>query len=433
MNGGAHSTDHLSAQRGRHRLQTGMSTWTPQVPPRPEHHRHRLDEDLLDPPVTGSLPVSQLLDQHTRDTRADGERNGADLGSRSGYLSSSGRLPVPRAPHAALRPLAPEQARPEQEPPGAGRDEATVRTAPVGADPKKPLRRTKVSLKPPPPRRDDDDDVRIYVAPPVDGLGTFDLGSVPASVTPPRSWRKAAWFATASSGGVVVALLCAGSLLVGKPENTNQQAVSWPGLQGVQPTLEGESLADSNSVTPGLSDNTSHPGGDSSSAEGLTGPRAGTSRASSTARPSSPSDQPTSSTGSEVVVPPAPPTTEKPVKPAPTAAPYDEEDPRYLQYPVNQPSTLAAQSQKFLDTVTEDPAAAHSMTTGPLQEQGANGLAGKYSGVAYYEVKHVDVRQYTDEGVTVCTVKAVHDDGSTTTERHTLTFGQNAKIRDDGK
>ena len=44
---------------------------------------------------------------------------------------------------------------------------------------------------------------------PVGGLHKFDLGMVPASVTPPPSWRRAAWFAIASSvaalGGLVFA------------------------------------------------------------------------------------------------------------------------------------------------------------------------------------------------------------------------------------
>ncbi|SHG52132.1 hypothetical protein [Streptoalloteichus hindustanus] len=47
------------------------------------------------------------------------------------------------------------------------------------------------------------------------GLRSFDLGSVPASVTPPRSWRRAAWLSGAVGGGVAVALLVLGSVLAG--------------------------------------------------------------------------------------------------------------------------------------------------------------------------------------------------------------------------
>jgi len=63
-------------------------------------------------------------------------------------------------------------------------------------------RRTRVSLATPAPRCTDvdDEDIRIYPAPPIGGLGGFTIGSVPASVTPPKTWRKAAWFATGASG-----------------------------------------------------------------------------------------------------------------------------------------------------------------------------------------------------------------------------------------
>ncbi|NUT47951.1 MAG: hypothetical protein HOV94_11670, partial [Saccharothrix sp.] len=38
------------------------------------------------------------------------------------------------------------------------------------------------------------------------GLRKFNIGLVPASVTPPRTWRLAAWFAVLSSAGVLVGL-----------------------------------------------------------------------------------------------------------------------------------------------------------------------------------------------------------------------------------
>jgi hypothetical protein len=48
---------------------------------------------------------------------------------------------------------------------------------------------------------------------PVGGLHKFDLGMVPASVTPPRTWRQAAWFAIASSAAALGGLVFATSLL----------------------------------------------------------------------------------------------------------------------------------------------------------------------------------------------------------------------------
>ncbi|MFD2397315.1 hypothetical protein ACFSVJ_11840 [Prauserella oleivorans] len=84
------------------------------------------------------------------------------------------------------------------------------------------------------------------MAPPPDGLGKFDLGSVPASVTPPSTWRKAAWFASLSSGGVVVALLVAGTALV-TPDDDRRAIEGWPDRNGaVAPLLPDEQYDDGN-------------------------------------------------------------------------------------------------------------------------------------------------------------------------------------------
>jgi hypothetical protein len=61
---------------------------------------------------------------------------------------------------------------------------------------------------------------------------------VPASVTPPKTWRKAAWFATGASGAVVVGLLCAGSFLVGKPPMDQAVQGAWPGYQGAPTVID---------------------------------------------------------------------------------------------------------------------------------------------------------------------------------------------------
>ncbi|WP_186382773.1 hypothetical protein, partial [Amycolatopsis rhizosphaerae] len=327
-----------------------------------------------------------------------------DEGSQSGFLSVSGRLPLP------------EQASP---------------ASPVSSSVPSPTPppRTRVRLTAPTCHEaGSGDDVRVYVAPPETGLSTFDLGSVPASVTPPRSWRRAAWFATASSGGVVVALLFAGSALVGKPA-PEQASGGWvPGLGGGLPTVAGEQLG------PGPLARYSGPGTNSSStlstqldpSRSSSGPAAvrdtgeSTSAADSDAapRPSAPSDP----AGS------APLVTSVPPKPAPTPAPYDS-DPFQLSLQQADPGTLARTSQRYLDSVTANPAQAHELTTGELRDEGTEGLAEKYSEVAYFEVEHIQVHQY--DGRTVCTVKTVHKNGRQTVEQRTLTF-DGTKISSDG-
>ncbi|MBB2933936.1 hypothetical protein FHX82_000956 [Amycolatopsis bartoniae] len=366
---------------GRHRR--GAGTWTPQVPPRAAGGRHA-SFTPADPPARGSLPPLSPLET-----------------TSAAFPAAHGELPLPE-------PVTP---------------------------PRRPPRRTKVTLTPPTPHDEnaEDDDVRVYVAPPETGLGSFDLGSVPASVTPPRTWRKAAWFATASSGGVVLALLFAGSALVGKP-TPDQAGDAWiPGLGGGLPTLGGER------VVPA-------PDGGGYSSEPSNGRPAGESSTSSSAETTAPLPESirepdgTTSEGSvnSPVTPtrttsgtPAgqePTTTPVPVKPAPTSAPYDA-DPFRFRIPQGDPKVLAQNSQRYLDTVTEDPQAAYAMTTGELQQEGAEGLEQKYADVAYFQVQHVQVHQY--DGTTVCTVKLVRKNGTADTVQRTLTF-EGGKIASDG-
>ena len=51
---------------------------------------------------------------------------------------------------------------------------------------------------------------------PSGGLYEFDLGTVPASVTPPRTWRRAAWFAVASSAATLGGLVFVTAALMGE-------------------------------------------------------------------------------------------------------------------------------------------------------------------------------------------------------------------------
>ncbi|HKN99630.1 MAG TPA: hypothetical protein VJX10_21090, partial [Pseudonocardiaceae bacterium] len=50
----------------------------------------------------------------------------------------------------------------------------------------------------------------------------FNLGSIPASVTPPRSWRRAAWFTVLASVAALAGLLVIGALLVGPARHTGR-------------------------------------------------------------------------------------------------------------------------------------------------------------------------------------------------------------------
>ncbi|RCW46677.1 hypothetical protein DFQ14_10113 [Halopolyspora algeriensis] len=58
------------------------------------------------------------------------------------------------------------------------------------------------------------------------GLYKFDLGTVPASVTPPPTWRRAAWFAVASSAATLGGLMFATAALMGN--TTSIQGLDLP-------------------------------------------------------------------------------------------------------------------------------------------------------------------------------------------------------------
>src|SRR5690349_1480007 len=65
--------------------------------------------------------------------------------------------------------------------------------------------------------------VSVYAWPetPATGLRKFNLGTIPASVTPPRTWRRAAAFAVGTAVFVVLALCIAALRLVGSPRRSH--------------------------------------------------------------------------------------------------------------------------------------------------------------------------------------------------------------------
>ncbi|SFQ24397.1 hypothetical protein SAMN05421810_105326 [Amycolatopsis arida] len=438
MNGGTDSTDHQTLpghRSGRHRRGHGAGGWTPAVPAQSRGGRHVAPDDPLEATIRGSFPVAFL-----RDGYADHPHTTTEPHRHGGHHSISGELPV--APQARLAPLVPSAVigRPVGGEDTAGHDRVladptnpTEPTEPIDTadladrDPDRPtVRRTRITLTAPPEppayAEVDEDDARVYAAPVPDGLSTFDLGTVPASVTPPKSWRKAAWFATVSSGGVVVALLLAGSLLVEPPGNPHSQAINGWTERGGQPLLEGEELADeSDTIRRSPESGTSSPADadpttDWSPLPGSPGPRASSS--APVARTPGPSAAPS-------------PTSEqraKPRKPPPTKAKRAYAPPKHFMS--MDPKTMADRSEFYLNEVTENPAAAHEVTTGELAAGGPEGLRRRHGHVAYYEVKEIYVDP--NEGYTVNTVEVTHPDGSKSTQRRTLVFGDDTKIQRDG-
>ncbi|MEU3275552.1 hypothetical protein ABZ639_32270 [Saccharomonospora sp. NPDC006951] len=441
MNGRADFTEYRFAtpqyrqpNQGRHRRAQGAETWTPAVPayspaaraltpPAPRERRHVTRGNPLDTtaPTLQGLPLPQTRAPQPRDME---------------FAASRGELPL-TAP--AVPPPSPEN--PGNPALGGPGEQAGPPCQ------EKPSRRKKVTLTTPCAATPADDEVRVYVAPPPDGLGKFDLGSVPASVTPPRSWRKAAWFATLSSGGVVVALLVAGTMLVSQPPEERQAIEGWTDRGGNAPLLPDEDYADDipldgGAPTSGETSRTREAPaqGEDSAATDTTASFRTTSPWHGTFPPSGPGTEPTGP-GTEPTGSAPPPdagapghsdpsTQPKPQKPQVTQAPMTQSKERYL-LPAHDADTIGQRSQDYLNTVTEDPATAHEMTTGELAAEGTEGLRQKYADIAYFEVKHVYIDQ--NEGYTVNSVEVTHLDGSKTQETRKLIFGDGSKIAEDGQ
>ncbi|MGK4594515.1 hypothetical protein [Amycolatopsis sp. w19] len=408
MNGWAeHQGRNGTTQTGRHRA-GGTESWTPPVPPRrqrPTGHGHHAHREFA-PPSTGSLPLPP-----PRNRRAPSP----------GYAPSSGLLPLPQ----------PAREVPVERPARVEVSLTEPAMTPVEERRAKAAQRTKVTLTAPSPRRPepaeiDDSDVRVYVAPPVDGLSTFDLGSVPASVTPPKTWRKAAWFAAAASALVVVGLLFAGSFLVGKPLPEQQSQGGWPGYRGGSPLTQ-DGLAGNPATPPqgGAAGNPSESETDSSTKDDRSSSNSGTS--SDSADTGTGSSRPDS--GAPATSGSAPSSSDRPQKPP--VVPADRTTTTAAWY-ASQPDAQAMgdNTEIFLNSVTTDPQEASSVTSGSLGEEGAQGLRERYADVAYFEVKKVSIDQR--RGVTVNTVEVTHKDGTKTMEQRTFTFGDDEKIIDDG-
>lgn len=419
------------------------------APAEPPRRRAAAPDRLAEPSQTAVSPAEPPSRQAAR--QPESPRRRAE--SRAAFAPPQDRIPED---HRAFAP--PESALPQPTTRRSRQERVATTSAALANRPDSPRERVELNqVADKPPRRQrvtlaepsvspkekqeqQDDEVRVYAAPMLDGLGTFDLGSVPASVTPPKTWRKAAWFATGASGAVVVGLLFAGTFLVGGPASTTTDAVGgggWPGRQnGGNPNL---SALLPDGQHGGISSNVPR-GGTSTSPDGGTSdngtlPQQGTgpnsSASSSSADVTTPSG-PGTGTGSRTSSPTttdSPSSSEPPEKPPVTPAQRETKEPPF--YTANDANTMGNNSEKFFNTVTTDPSEASSVTSGDLKQQGPQGLRKRYADIAYFEVKKVTIDP--QHGTTVNTVEVTRKDGSKSTEQRTLTFDDNGKITDDGR
>ncbi len=261
----------------------------------------------------------------------------------------------------------------------------------------------------------------VHVVPdtPPQGLRKFDLGIVPASVTPPRTWRKAAWFAVGTSAAVVCGLAVAAVRFVGPPpaSDTIDALPAFPTQElGTLPIDETTTAAKpstsrtsrtstSSGDNPDTATHTSgeappRPGSPDSNAPGSAGSEDGTPSGETTG-PGAESTSPRRTT----------------VGPAPVT-------------PTN-PQAMGDRTERYFALVTEDPQAAHQMCTGGMAREGPEGIEARYAGVDHVEVQQITIDR--NDATTTSTVKVVHENGTETVEHRQLTFtwGGDPKISDE--
>jgi hypothetical protein len=217
----------------------------------------------------------------------------------------------------------------------------------------------------------------------------FDLGAIPASVTPPRTWRRAAWFTIVASAAALLGLLAVGTMLVG-PMRTTDRFDALPDFPSGAPLA---AIGGSRSVRPvsaSLRPATSIAGVVGDTAR-LT-PRRHTGRPTTGAGPAAP-----------VVA----------TLPVPVATVPGGE-------PVIDPTKLLKQTQTFFAQVTSNAQAAADLTDRTVRDDATALIRRKYGDVSTIQIQSITLDP--TNGLTVSLLRVVDKDGTTSTERTTLRF-----------
>lgn len=253
--------------------------------------------------------------------------------------------------------------------------------------------------------------------PEAEGLHKFNLGMVPASVTPPRTWRRAAWFSIASAAAVLGGLVSASTLVESPPR---WEGVDLPGMPRgghwslVQPTGEQPDplKAIGRVAAPPTTDRatTGRPapgqpiGGDGLPPGGAPG---------TPGEPGFPGGGDVPGTSS-----PVPPSTPPPTSEAMQLVSFSDAE------------LVLQRSDQYFSSVSEgDLRSAYELTTGRLRAEGFEKFSSRYAGASSIEV--VEVR--TDSSRTITTLRITAQDGAVHTERRELLFtpGKDPLIESD--
>ena len=268
---------------------------------------------------------------------------------------------------------------------------------PAGGEPDRtPLERASARPLPAPPPPPDP-----FVDTDAMGLRKFNIGLVPASVTPPRTWKRAAWFAVLSSAGVLVGLAVAASNLVGT--NGPTERIGLPGYPTDVPLLTRFPTA-----PPPPTSTTARRVPAEAVVNGLvaaTGERTAADGSATTGEPA----------GAPALEPSAHVTT----VPAGSAPIVDAE-------------TIAVNTELFYEELAADTDSAWALVSDTFRVAGeVLALEQEFADVSLIEVQEISVDP--TRGITVSTLEVTRKDGSKTTEKRELVFTTAGDPRIDGE
>lgn len=224
------------------------------------------------------------------------------------------------------------------------------------------------------------------------GLRTFDIGLVPASVTPPTTWKRAAWFAVLSAAGVLIGLTIAAAKLVGGTGQMDR--IGLPGYPAGVPLLTGLTTKEPTSPlvevrTPSTTLSVRQTGG-----------------VPTDSGPNTSDDANRTPSGTSTSGPDATP-------PQVTTVPNPET-------PIVDTAAIVARTEKFYEEVAANTDTALAMTTEAFRSTGEALLEQRFSDVSLIVVREISVDPV--KGITVSMLQVTKKDGSISTEQRELTF-----------
>jgi hypothetical protein len=239
------------------------------------------------------------------------------------------------------------------------------------------------------------------------GLGKFNIGLVPASVTPPRTWKRAAWFAVLASAGVLVGLAIAAAKLVGSSGPVEQ--VLMPDRPATVPIVTdfGTRTSKPTAGSPGPETKPQGPGRASGT---QAAPSSGAGQSDGTSAGAEPTTPATSTaSGTPGGTPDTPGTT----SPTVTTVPNQEK-------PLVDSTAIASRTERFYEEIAANTDTAMALTTEAFRSTTEAVLEQRLADVSLIEVKEISVDP--TKGITISTLQITKKDGTASTERRELVF-----------